>query len=293
MCLPWSSPLSWDRPSAGTSTTPTTSLRRLRRQTRGAWPQTMTTTTTQHFGPTIGYRADGIDAICDSANFSYPLMPSAALSYARRPSGTNTHSTVPQPSHRSSSGAPPSSRRHHVRGAPRSVPNPSSASTTSTDDSEFSDELDSEKFSLKSTSSKRQRKRDSLPSYFSLLKITSPSSGSLKASPVLSSSGNTVAHLSPPTPKIIHPAPFPKGHDSARGRRRVTEESQCTHRSDASSPSRSRSRHIPLDHPRAFRGRAMPERELDAEPRGRSTMRRNSSPRPTHTLDVERSTVVK
>ncbi|KAF5315542.1 hypothetical protein D9611_004876 [Ephemerocybe angulata] len=229
----------------------------------------------------LSYR-DGTDSIYDgsskSATLHYPILPSAALSYARRPSGTNTHSTVPLVHKRSSSGSSPAPvSRHRTRGAPRSVPNPSQSS--STDDSEdFSDssrDIDSVDF----PSPRRPRKRDNLPSYFNLLRINSSSTEAMKALPVLSSSGNTVARLSPPTPKNAYPSPIPsvQNFDSPRGRRRQVDESRCSRRSGESSPSRSRSRHIPVlaESPRAIRSR---EHAFEVEePRGRAT-RRNSSP---------------
>jgi hypothetical protein len=105
----------------------------------------------------------------------------------------------------------------------------------------------------------------------------------MKASPVLSSSGNTVARLSPPTPKNILSSGVLKTQstllDSPRGRRRHVEESRCSRRSAESSPSRSRSRHVNAESPRVHRSRPIVEHDLDVEqPRGRSTMPRNSSP---------------
>lgn len=233
-----------------------------------------------------------------SANFAYSMRPSA-LSYTRRPSGTNNRSTVPHLHKRTSSG--------HVHEAPRSAPLQSHLSTD--DDGGYSDfglssrdesdnDLPSNKVASTSSKSKRTRNRASLPAYFSLLQMSSPSNE--KQTPPMSfSSGNTIARRSPPTPKVplaglSHTPHVP--HSTPRGRRRVPGESREGGRSTSSSESRSRLRNTVADFsPRPFRERldskASIEKVLDWSSisglaRGRATIRRGSSPPPKMNLSA-------
>lgn len=115
---------------------------------------------------------------------SFGLCP-RPLAYARRPSGTNTRSTVPRLHKRTSS----SSSTHHVRGTQSS---PSQAHFFAREDDEFSDyeasfrdddypdiipqsaperpvhDLVYENDSTLTRAAKRSRNRASLPAYFSL-----------------------------------------------------------------------------------------------------------------------------
>ncbi|EAU88785.2 hypothetical protein CC1G_01158 [Coprinopsis cinerea okayama7 len=251
-------------------------------------------------------RADSIyDASSKSASYVYAVMPSA-LSYARRPSGTNNYSTVPQVHQRNSSASSPAPiNRRTARGAPRSAPNYSHSS--STDEEDFSDycrdvadDADSERDSA--SRSRRARNRTSLPACFSLLQIQSSAASpkeAVKISPVSSSSARTIARASPPTPK--HPKSdtlskwqFPRPpnltQDTPRGRRRDADHSTSSRRS---SVSRSRSRHVRrLESPRPV-GNAQRshlddvEQVSDCRPRGRTSIRRDSSPPPRMLMGAE------
>jgi len=222
------------------------------------------------------YSAFGISK-ADTMYEGNPKGPNyiSALRYTRRPSIVNHHSTIPQVHQRGASGDQSvlvSGRRH--RGCPRSVP-----SSSATDEEDFSDSSSPSKVS----SARRNGDRGSLPAYFNLLRIRSPSKTSLKSSPVLSSSTNTVAHLSPPTPKIVvsTQSNIPESDEPPRGRRRNADHSSCSRRSDNSSPSRSRSRPLRV----AVPARDEPEWDLDP-PRGRAG-RRNSSPPARAIMGVE------
>jgi hypothetical protein len=239
----------------------------------------------------------------------YPLKPSA-LQYARRPSGTNNHSTVPHVHKRMSSSAS-SSSGGHVRGIPRSAP---PLSHSSTDDEAFSDfdieesdgpsERGSDGGKVKPIEkTRRSRNRTSLPAYFSLLQINSPDNGGPRLSPVSSSSGRTVARPSPPTPKTtlasrqVIDGYMP--HPTPRGRRRVPAGSRNDNHSDSSlSGSRSRAQPEPEVVPRPverdLRLRFNDEKQyvdcssVPGQPtRGRATFRRNSSPPPKVLLGIE------
>ncbi|KAF9469271.1 hypothetical protein BDZ94DRAFT_368359 [Collybia nuda] len=233
-----------------------------------------------------------------SPNFTYSMRPSA-LSYTRRPSGINNHSTVPHLHKRTSSG--------HVHEIPRSAPLQSHLSTD--DDGAYSDfglssrdesdaDVQSSKDASTSSRSKRTRNRASLPAYFSLLQMSNPSDDK-RSSPVSSSSGNTIARRSPPTPKVplaglSHASLV--SHATPRGRRRAPGEVPDGGRSISSSKSRSRPRNaLPDFSPRPFRERldskASIEKVLDwsSAPglaRGRATIRRSSSPTPKMILSA-------
>lgn len=225
-------------------------------------------------GASLAVRADyqpdgssdlGQDGISKQFGFPYPLKPSA-LQYARRPSGTNNHSTVPHVHRRMSSNS--SSPSGRGRGIPQSAPQTSqhSSSTTTTEDDDSLSDLglssssrdnpdteesdvpsekgsDGDKTNNKQDADrmKRPRNRASLPAYFSLLQINS-SGHDPRWSPVSSSSGRTVARPSPPTPKmtstsrsqIIDGHPSTSVHTTPRGRRRVPGASSSSRRSDIS-----------------------------------------------------------
>ncbi|RDB21398.1 hypothetical protein Hypma_011811 [Hypsizygus marmoreus] len=227
-----------------------------------------------------------------SANFADCIKPSL-LSYARRPSGTNNRSTVSNP-HKLTS-------PNHVDDAPRSAPLHSHMSTD--DDGGYSDigfssrdESDAEFHALKPT--KPKRSRASLPGYFSLLQMSSPSEGK-RSSPMSSSSAHTIARPSPPTPKLplagltLSSTTVPSliTHATPRGRRRAPEASRSSRYSgDSSSRSSSRTRsrrpsHFSPGPPRSH----VPDESDDervigwsasALARGRAPVRRNSSPPP-------------
>lgn len=259
-------------------------------------------------GASLVIRAEATDGSELAQDGISKLMYPSALQYARRPSGTNNHSTVPHVHKRMSSSTSSSSGGGHVRGIPRSAPPPSHSSTE--DDDVFSDfdieesdgpsERGSDGGKVKPIEkTKRPRNRTSLPAYFSLLQINSPSKSGVQLSPISSSSGRTVARPSPPTPKTtltsrqVIDGYMP--HTTPRGPRRVPAGSRNHVRSD-SSESFSRSRAPPepeiVTRPagRDLRPR-LDEVDWSSVPgqpsRGRATVRRNSSPPPKVLLGIE------
>ncbi|KIK59592.1 hypothetical protein GYMLUDRAFT_44553 [Collybiopsis luxurians FD-317 M1] len=268
-----------------------------------------------HFvsGSEGGYHDDNVDSSTKSSGL-YPVLR-APLSYARRPSGTNNGHAAPR-----NIGRPPTSRSFpgHVYSAP--VIHSHSHSQSSTDDENFSDfgsssrdevepysplttpeDEDERKSTI--TKTKRTRNRASLPAYFSLLQV-SPPRISLSVS---DSSGQSVARPSPPTPKVSnarmpnHPFTAPLTatmQATPRGRRRDLDASRASRMSrDSVSSSRSRSRSYhpfapPTTAAEAFRSqlssngsKSSMEKVFDwtavsAIPRGRTAIRRNSSPPP-------------
>jgi hypothetical protein len=192
-----------------------------------------------------------------------PLLRSYdALSYARRPSSTNTHSTIPLLHRHSSSSAtnssaghsvisteedsdisgPSSSSRHHRRRS-YGIPLRPSAPLPTSDVPE-------------ATITSRKRNRASLPAYFSLLTLGAPhAKSSLTMSPPRSSAETARARPSPTDPRLSRAtvdnthavaghspssAPFlALNPEEYRGRRR---EPGSTSRPRPRSPSRSRSR---------------------------------------------------
>jgi hypothetical protein len=233
------------------------------------------------------------------------LLPSG-LSYARRPSGTNTRATVPLLHRRTSSGS--SSSR-----APQDASAPSIHSSSDDDDDAVSgvsfsrEDFDkthgpsswaNEKVTVTATKQKRSRNRASLPAYFSLLQMN-PSNP--RSSPLSSSSGHTAIRDSPPTPKIglsdltsrlslQAGGPQTAIEVTPRGRRRVPGTSRGG--GDSHSKSRSRSRNnIPHSPPQVSNllrprhdSKCSVEQVFDwsseSVNRGRPHLRRNSSPPP-------------
>ncbi|KAF8809088.1 hypothetical protein BYT27DRAFT_7095067 [Phlegmacium glaucopus] len=262
----------------------------------------------RHFGSDH----DVFDGIYDGNSKS-----ASGLSYARRPSGINNSSTVPHLHRRMCS----DSSCGPVRGIPRSVPIYSHSlvdddenyfgtgslpeDALDTDDNDLLSEQDWYRMKPKYQgvkTSKRSRNRASLPACFSLLQMTSSKDN--RSSPVLSSSGNTIARPSPPTPKLtlldntLSQAQFPPTvYTTPRGRRREVGNSPGSRRSVNPSASGSRSRTTSLvfgESPRlgerSFRSRTdlkgSTEQLFDWSSvpgfphRGRATLRRNSSPLP-------------
>jgi hypothetical protein len=228
-----------------------------------------------------------------SAHYPYSMKPSV-LSYTRRPSGTNNRSTVANLHKRTSS--------EHVH-SPRSAPLQSYLSTD--DDLSPRDESDTDLQPTKSTSTKsrRNRNRASLPTYFSLLQMTSRSTEN-RLSPMSSSPVHTIARPSPPTPKLPLTA-LASGlshssstaltgsvHTTPRGRR-VPVDSRSS--SSPRSGSRSSPRRVSESNPLCLRARlnskASVEQVFDwssvpEPPRGRAAVRRNSSPTPKMMLSA-------
>jgi len=117
------------------------------------------------------------------------LFPSSGLNYARRPSSTNWHSTIPHPRLARASESGASSPVRSCVGAPRSVPTlpllPPTSPSSGADD-ELSDGTNDKESSLRpdqsstkkttcraaKPSASKKRNRASLPGYFSLLALT-------------------------------------------------------------------------------------------------------------------------
>ncbi|KAG6868832.1 hypothetical protein C0993_009714 [Termitomyces sp. T159_Od127] len=216
------------------------------------------------------------------------IKPSSALSYARRPSGTNNRSMVSNPHPRTTS--------THVHDIPRSAPLHSHLSTD--DDGVYSDvgfssrdESEPEFLVTKlGSSQKSKRSRASLPAYFSLLQMTGK-----RVSPVSSSSNHTISRISPPTPKVAL-ASINLPRSTPRGRRRVADNERAI-RSSGESISRSPSRPRRISARFSAAGLSC-SREADDEDaldrssvpgltRGRPTVRRNSSPLPGMMLSAD------
>lgn len=227
-------------------------------------------------------QADGTDSMYEGSSKSASFLHSmhtSALSYARRPSGTNNRTTIPYLHRRTSSG----SSSGHVRGIPRSAPSHSSAAEE--DEYHFDFGFDNDRnapeneknLSIITTKEKRSRNRASLPAHFSLLQL-SGSPIQPRSSP---SSSGTAVRPSPTTPRLPLPGVCPYSstslHPTPRGRGRQPGSSRSSRRSD-DSISRSRSRPLKLTRIDGVE----PEvdwSKLDMN-RGRPAVRRNSSPPP-------------
>jgi len=196
-------------------------------------------------------------------------LPSSGLNYARRPSSTNWHSTIPHPRLARASDSGASSPVRSSVGAPRSAPSlpllPPTPPSSGADD-ELSDGTNGKESSLhpdpsstvKATSrvtkspASKKRNRASLPGYFSLLALTpSPgrqSSQRLPSSTSVNKSRNipksaphmmTAPSTSAVTPTTVHanqsdPSSSAFEEASARGR---AERGRSRHRGPGSSTS--------------------------------------------------------
>ena len=243
-----------------------------------------------HFHPSVDSLYDGSSK---SANFAENFQKQSALSYARRPSETNNHSTVPNPHGRTSS--------LHVPHIPRSAPMHSHLSIY--DDGPISDsgfssreESDPEYFPPK-PAMKPKRSRASLPGYFSLLQMSSPL-GQRRFSSLSSSSENTMSRRSPSTPTVLvngahHSPPLSPSTipslSTPRGRRRTREVSRSSTHSKNYSSSRSRSRRPNLEQ-HASEIATFIRSSYSNIARGRTAVRKNGSPLPKMVLtDKERA----
>ena len=115
-------------------------------------------------------------------------LPSSGLNYARRPSSTNWHSTIPRPHLTRTSDSGASSPVRSSVGVPQSAPSlalPPTPPSSGADD-ELSDGTNYKDSTLRATkttspvtktSTFKKRNRTSLPAYFSLLALTSSSPG--------------------------------------------------------------------------------------------------------------------
>ena len=144
-------------------------------------------------------------------------LPSSGLNYARRPSSTNWHSTIPRPRPVRASDSGASSPVRSSVGAPRSAPSLALSPTppSSGADDELSDGINDKDSTLRvntsspitkvtsritKTSASKKRNRASLPAYFSLLALTSPSQGKQSPQRVSSTAGvNTSRNISKPS----------------------------------------------------------------------------------------------
>jgi hypothetical protein len=220
----------------------------------------------------------------------YPMPPSG-LSYARKPSGTNNHSTVPLLHRRTSSGSSPG----NVHGVPRSAPIPSLTSPvhlSAEEDEAYNSDIEftpdrprptegrksKDKGSTLTAKPRRTRNRASLPAYFSLLQFTGSSNP--RTTHVSTSSGTAAPpHLSPSTPKMSL-AGLPHSHGvvqaTPRGRRLEAAMTRDGHKARSRSP---RPPHAKAQHAEL---RQCVEQAFDITcapaPRGRAAVRRNSSP---------------
>ncbi|PBK78425.1 hypothetical protein ARMSODRAFT_1011005 [Armillaria solidipes] len=236
---------------------------------------------------------------------SHGLVP-RPLSYARRPSGTNTRSTVPRLHSRTSSSG---SFSGHVRGLRSATSHPHTVHDE--DDSGFpsrevedyieqiipqsAPERQHNQFAREQdhstiTKTRRSRNRSSLPAYYSLFPVTGTQNNfpvgqasSKRASPTISnSSGQTVVKPSPPTPKVsLGLPPFV----SPRGRRRDLGTSQSSSRSDDSFSCSSRSTSDSRDDPSLARSppketRFLPRPRLDSRGNKESVLDCSSVPDP-------------
>ena len=250
---------------------------------------------------------DVSDGIYDGSSKSV----TSGLSYARRPSGTNN---VPHPHRRMCS----DSAFRSVPSIPRSVPIYSHSSAdedenyfgigslpepvVDADDSDLLSDPDWYRVKPKyqgSKTSKRSRNRASLPACFSLLQMTSQDNDS---SPVLSSSsGNTIARPSPPTPRptfdntLSQVQYSPTVYSTPRGRRRETVNPHGTQYSvnSSASGSRSETRPMVLEESPGSTEKLVDWSSVSGFPhRGRTTLRRNSSPLPKMFIGVEEPTLM-
>ncbi|KAK0483883.1 hypothetical protein IW261DRAFT_985867 [Armillaria novae-zelandiae] len=252
--------------------------------------------------------AESIYESTSKSSTSHGLVP-RPLSYARRPSGTNTRSTVPRLHSRTSSSG---SFSGHVRGLRSATSHPHTVhdddvlidsgfpsrevedyleqiipqSAPERQHNQFAREQDHSTI----TKTRRSRNRSSLPAYYSLLPVPGTQNSfpicqasSKRASPTISnSSGQTVVKPSPPTPKVsLGLPPFV----SPRGRRRDLGTSQSSSRSDdsfsCSSRSTSDSREDPsLAHSPPRETRFLPRPRLDSRGNKESVLDCSSVPDP-------------
>ncbi|KAG2157460.1 hypothetical protein DEU56DRAFT_764765 [Suillus clintonianus] len=225
------------------------------------------------------YEGDGLesgvsgDGFARSQGFLHPCKPSG-LSYTRQPSATNNRSTIPLLHRRTSSTSSSGLGQAHYSAED------DADSMSDVPFHEKSSEQEREHNRLTVTSRfKKTRNRASLPAYFSLLQVSSPQHSS---PPLSTSSGNTVNRASPPTPKLASLLAVSGIRHALeatpRGRRREPDTSR--------SNSRSRARQQTLvPGPRERQDSySSVEKVFDWTcaplPRGRPSVRRNSSPLP-------------
>ncbi|KAE9409439.1 hypothetical protein BT96DRAFT_984520 [Gymnopus androsaceus JB14] len=269
-----------------------------------------------HFvsGSEGGYHDDSAEGNSKSSGL-YPIF--RPLSYARRPSGTNNGHAAAYRATPSGSlpGHVHSPWSAHSQSSSTDDENYSDFGSSSRDEVEPYSPLmtpDEDQKRSTITKAKRARNRASLPAYFSLLQVSGDTQSPRVSLSVSDSSGHSATRPSPPTPKLtiagmpVHPFTAPPTatmQATPRGRRRVLDPSQGSRISgNESSSSRSRSRSNnpfapPATATEAFRTQLSSkgsknsiERIFDwaaaGPPRGRTAIRRNSSPPPKMNLDI-------
>ncbi|KAI0261334.1 hypothetical protein BC834DRAFT_474537 [Gloeopeniophorella convolvens] len=196
---------------------------------------------------------DEADLLAVRPNDDGPLRTLDALSYARRPSSTNTRSTIPLLHRHSSSSTTHSSASLSVPSteddSDASAPPPLAVPSQHHRRRSHGIGLGAEITDASSTVSARKRNRASLPAYFSLLTLGAPH---VKATLPLSPPHASHTRPSPTTPRLARPtvdsthaiagaspSSVPLYAEEYRGRRR---EPAAASRARARSPSRSRSR---------------------------------------------------
>ncbi|KIY62343.1 hypothetical protein CYLTODRAFT_180944 [Cylindrobasidium torrendii FP15055 ss-10] len=213
---------------------------------------------------------------------------SRPLSYTRQPSGLNMRSTVPRPHQRGLSSSPPPLSFSDDDG-----PSQSESEAVSQDDDDCAEHMSPQSAPEQHfdtiTKAKRARNRASLPNYFSLLQISTsaqPCDASKKGSPTVStSSGQTIARHSPPTPRPLSGISTSIPPFLHRGRRLASHPGAPSPTSSSPSPTRRdledaiSSMMLPPRPRLEKRGPTSPllDKTFDAN-RGRATVRRNSSP---------------
>lgn len=157
-------------------------------------------------------------AFCDP---SEKHLPSSGLNYARKPSSTNWHSTIPHPRLVRTSDSGASSPVRSSVGVPQSAPSlPLSPTPPSSGaDDELSDCINNKESTLRAnpsvktpssvtkTSASKKRNRASLPAYFSLLALTSSSPGRQSSRRVPSTTGANTSRNIPKSPPHMKTAP--------------------------------------------------------------------------------------
>jgi hypothetical protein len=135
-------------------------------------------------------------------------LPSSGLNYARRPSSTNWHSTIPRPRLVRASNSGPSSPVRSSAGVPQSAPSLALSPTppSSGADDECSDGTNDKESTVRRAktrspvtkmSASKKRNRASLPGYFSLLALSSPSPGKQASQRKPSTAGLSISRSIP------------------------------------------------------------------------------------------------
>jgi hypothetical protein len=221
-------------------------------------------------------------------------LPSSGLNYARRPSSTNWHSTIPRPRLVRTCDSGASSPVRSSMGVPQSAPSLALSPTppSSGADDELSDGTNHKGSTLraklsspptKTTSvtknlASKKRNRASLPAYFSLLALTSSSSGKQSSRRIPSTAGvSTSRNNSKPSPHM----------KTAPSTSAITPTTVHANQSDSSSPFEDASLRG-----RAERGRSRHRGpDSSTSPRARNDSRNRPPPRLPTVISPSRSSV--